>query len=159
VEIILKVKTKADESVQNVRHPVNGRLMLGRGPDSAVTLDAPGISREHLEVHAEESELFLTDLSSNGTWINGARMPQRRKCKVREGDLIELPGYEIQFQIGRAANAAAMPAAGGSNPPRLASAPSGTRAASFAASFTPLELFLVVVMLASVALCVLYFAS
>ena len=47
---------------------------LARGPDSAVPLEAPGISREHLEVQAEDSAVFLTDLSSNGTWLNGARM-------------------------------------------------------------------------------------
>jgi pSer/pThr/pTyr-binding forkhead associated (FHA) protein len=147
VDIILSVKSKADESVQSIRHPVNGRLVLGRGPDSAVPLDAPGISREHLEVQAENSALFLTDLSSNGTWVNGARIPPRRKCKVGEGDFIELPGYEIRFQL---VGAAAAP---------LVSLKPGLRPSSFARSFTGLELFLLVVVLASAALLVTYLTS
>ena len=159
MDIILKVKSKADQSVQNVRQPVNGRLVLGRGPDSAVPLEAPGISRDHLEVQVEDSALMLTDLSSNGTWINGARMPQGRKCKVRDGDFIELPGYEIQLQLAGAAAAPAVPPA--LSPARtskvpVASAPAGARTPSLGASFTGLELFLLLVALACVALLTVY---
>ena len=92
MEILVTVKSKADQSVRTVRQPVNGRFVLGRGPDSSVPLEAPGISREHLEVQAEDSSLFLTDLSSNGTWLNGARMPPRRRCRVSETDFIKLLG-------------------------------------------------------------------
>jgi predicted component of type VI protein secretion system len=157
------VKSKADASVQNVRHSLNGRVVLGRGADSAVPLEAPGISREHLEVQVEGSALMLIDLSSNGTWLNGARMPQHRKCKVREGDLIELPGYEIQCQLVSAAQSAATvavpPLAGSANPKKSASPLSGGRARSLLASVSSLELFLVAVVLASVVLLVLYLAS
>ena len=162
MELLLKVKSKADESVQNVRHSVNGGMVLGRGPDSPVALEAPGISREHLKVQVEDSALFLTDMSSNGTWINGARMPQRRMCKVREGDFIELPGYEIQFQlIATAAPAIAgmRNAAGSSNPTRLASPSPKGRPRSAIGSFGALELFLLVIAFASAALLVLYLAS
>ncbi len=162
MDIILKVKSKADQSVQNVRQPVNGRLVLGRGPDSAVPLEAPGISRDHLEVQVEDSELMLTDLSSNGTWINGARMPQGRKCKVREGDFIELPGYEIHLQLAGGSAAAPAPAAPAALPPArsskapVAPATSGARTPSLAASFSGLELFLLVVAFACVALLTFY---
>lgn len=160
MDIILRVKSKADESVQSVRQPVNGRMVLGRGPDSAVPLEAPGISRDHLEVQVEDSALFLTDMSSNGTWINGARMPQGRKCKVKEDDFVELPGYEIQFQLVDAkavpAIPVALPAAGSSKGLRGASAASGAPARSLGASFSGLELFLLAVGLACAALLVLY---
>jgi len=162
VELLLKVKSKADESVQNVRHSVNGGMVLGRGPDSPVALEAPGISREHLKVQVEDSALFLTDMSSNGTWINGARMPQHRKCKVREGDFIELPGYEIQFQlIATVAPAIAgmHNAVGSSNPARHASPSRNGRPRSAIGSFSALELFVLAVAFASAALLVLYLAS
>lgn len=150
--------------MQNVRQPVNGRLVLGRGPDSAVPLEAPGISRDHLEVQVEDSALMLTDLSSNGTWINGVRMPQGRKCKVREDDFIELPGYEIHLQLagGSAAAPAPAPAIPAVPPPArsskapVAPAASGARTPSLAASFTGLELFLLLVALACVALLTFY---
>ena len=153
------MKSKADASVQNVRHSVDGPVVLGRGPESAVPLEAPGISREHLEVQVEDSSLFLTDMSSNGTWINGARMPQRRKCKLREGDFVELPGYEIQFQlIGTATPAIAgpRPAAGTSKQSQLTAPKSRRSSRSKAPSFGFVELFLLAVAFASVALLALY---
>ena len=159
MDILLKVKSKADQSVKNVRQPVNGRLVLGRGPDSAVPLEAPGISRDHREVQVEDSALMMTDLSSNGTWINGARMPQGRKCKVREGDFIELPGYEIQLQL---ADATADPAVPPAVPPAPSSkvpavpAASGVKTRSSGLSFTGLELFLLLVAFACLALLAVY---
>jgi predicted component of type VI protein secretion system len=160
VDIILSVKSKADQTVRNVRHPASARMLLGRGPDSAVPLEAPGISREHLEVQAEDSALFLTDLSSNGTWLNGARMPPRRKCKVREGDFIELPGYEIQLQMAAAASTPSDTVAFSPTAPaksaRTAASPADARSSSMVRSFTALELFLFLVVLASTALLLLY---
>jgi predicted component of type VI protein secretion system len=161
VDIILTVKSKVDESVQNVRHAVNGRLILGRGPDSAVLLEATGISREHLEVQAEDSAVFLTDLSSNGTWLNGARMTPRRRCRVGEEDFVELPGYEIRFRLVGAAAHPAVPA------PQIANASaspleptqSATQSRSFFSSFTFLEIFLILVVLTSVALLIFYITS
>ena len=161
MEIILRVKSKADASVQNVRHSLNGRMVLGRGTESAVPLEAPGISREHLAMEVEDSALMLTDLSSNGTWLNGARMPQRRKCRVRAGDVVELPGYEIQCQLAgpRPAQVATVTAAGSANTINSVSHSSDVRAHSFMASFSTLELFLLTVTLASLVLLVVYLAS
>jgi predicted component of type VI protein secretion system len=153
VAIILNIKSKADESVRNVPHPANGRLVLGRGPDSAVPLEAPGISREHLEVQSEDSAVYLTDLSSNGTWLNGARMPPRRKCRVREGDFVELPGYEIRVQTAAGANGSSAGTATGFAPARLPAAHAAAPPSrSFIRSFTPLELFLLLLVAASAGL-------
>jgi pSer/pThr/pTyr-binding forkhead associated (FHA) protein len=157
VEIIVTVKSKTDQSVRNTRHPVNGRMVLGRGPDSAVPLEAPGISREHLEVRVEDSSLYLIDLSSNGTWLNGERMPPKRLCKVSEGDSIELPGYELGFELSAAASSPATTTPPGAASPARIPPPSAK--SSFLKSFSPLEIFLVLVTLAGVALMLLYMAS
>jgi predicted component of type VI protein secretion system len=149
--------------VDIIRQPVGERMVLGRGPDSAVPLDAPGISREHLEVRAEDSAVFLTDLSSNGTWLNGSRMPPRRKCKVGEDDYVELPGYELRLQLARSAplvssnGGRAEIQAPGSAAPLQPSATS--RTGSLGRSFTGLELFVFVVALASAVLLAVYLAS
>ena len=160
MELILTVKSKADESVKNVRHLLSGPMVLGRGPESPISLEAPGISREHLELQVEGSALFVTDRSSNGTWINGARMPQGRKCKIREADFIELPGYEIQFQL----IAAAAPAIVGGGP--AANASKQLRPAAFrglsrstTGSLGVVDLFALAVAFASVALLVTYLVS
>lgn len=163
MEIIVTALSKADQSFRTIRQPVNGRLVLGRGPDSAVPLEAPGISREHLEVQAEDRNLFLIDLSSNGTWLNGARMPPRRKCRVAETDLVELPGYELRFQMASAAAAnhpATVPAPHGpvSATVPVPPAPGESRSKSVLSSFTSLEIFLFLIAAASLALLVLYLA-
>jgi predicted component of type VI protein secretion system len=163
VEIIFTVKSKADQSVRNLRHPVNGRMVLGRGPDSVIPLEAPGISREHLEVRVEDSSLYLVDLSSNGTWLNGDRMPPRRACRVGDTDSVELPGYELGFQIATAAAATSAAATivskpANSSPARSALGPAKSRS-SFLRSFTPLEIFLFLIVLASLALLLFYISS
>ncbi len=74
-------------------------VVLGRSPDSPVPLEGPGISREHLAFHAEDSTVFITDLSANGTWVNGNQLPRNQKFRITDGDTIQLPGYEITFKI------------------------------------------------------------
>jgi pSer/pThr/pTyr-binding forkhead associated (FHA) protein len=159
VEIVLKIKSKSDGLVHIVRHSLSAPIILGRGPESAAPLDAPGISREHLEVRFDNGSLFLTDLSSNGSWLNGARMPQRGKCKIKDDDVIELPGYELRFALAGVEPQAtvALPGAVATNVsrPRLAT----PEARSLATSFSGLELFLFVVALASAALLFFYLAS
>jgi predicted component of type VI protein secretion system len=163
VDIIVTVKSKADQSVRSVRQPANGRVVLGRGPDSAVPLEAPGISREHLEVEAEDTALFLTDLSSNGTWLNGSRMPQRRKCRVADDDFIELPGYELRFQVasalGNSTSSMAVSGSGAAAAARTARVPAvEVKSRSLFRTFSPVEMFLLLVALASAALIAVYFA-
>ena len=157
MEILVTVKSKADQSLKTVRQPVNGRLVLGRGADSAVPLEAPGISREHLEVQADDSSLYLIDLSSNGTWLNGSRMPPRRKCRVGETDVVELPGFELHFQTARVnGTAAATSVAAGAAPARLPAAGPAKRSGSFLSSFTALDIFLMLVAMASFGLFFFY---
>jgi predicted component of type VI protein secretion system len=84
-------------------------------------LGRTGISREHLAIEHEDAGLFVTDLSTNGTWINGTRIPPSRKCKIDEQDSIEVPGYELRYRIlNRNGNQAA----------RTSAAKSGTAAPS-----------------------------
>jgi pSer/pThr/pTyr-binding forkhead associated (FHA) protein len=99
VNILVSVRSKSDSSARNVTHSVNGRLFLGRSPDSVIPLDGPGISREHLAVDVEGSTVYVTDLSSNGTWLNGNRLPRNRKSRATETDALEIPGYEIRIQL------------------------------------------------------------
>jgi hypothetical protein len=160
VEISVTVTSKGDGSVQSVRLPLGDRIVLGRGPESAVPLDAPGISREHLEIRAENSALFVTDLSSNGSWLNGSRMPLNRKCRIADSDSIELPGYDVRLHLVRAAAASgpdSSPAErvipGPSRPAKGAPAPLTKTPKG---SFTGLEVFVALVILASAALVAIY---
>jgi pSer/pThr/pTyr-binding forkhead associated (FHA) protein len=159
VDVALQVRSKADNSVKELKIVVNGsRLLVGRGPECAVLLDGQGISRQHLGIDAEESSLFLTDLSSNGTWLNGKRLPQNRRSKVGNSDVVEVPDYEIRIlAVGGAAGRTAVPSnVKESNPTESqATAPSN----SFLGSLTLLEKFVLLLAVLAAALCCFYFLS
>jgi pSer/pThr/pTyr-binding forkhead associated (FHA) protein len=50
-----------------------------------------GVSRRHAAVRLQDKQLHLSDLgSSNGTFINGARLIAHRPYQLRDGDEIRL---------------------------------------------------------------------
>ena len=64
-------------------------VVIGRDPACGLVLNSPSISRRHAVAEAHDDQVFLSDLgSTNGTWINGERVAQRRA--VRVGDRIEV---------------------------------------------------------------------
>ncbi len=96
VRVLIRPKSGAAE--QEVVVPGESPFVLGRGNSSAAVLDGPGISREHVEVSLDGANILVTDLSVNGAWINGKRLPPNEKHRVKPGEIVELPGYEVQFQ-------------------------------------------------------------
>ena len=61
------------------RVPVDGTLLVGKHPDNDVVLDAPGVSRYHLELRAEPDRVVVRDVGSkNGTFFDGARVTEVR---------------------------------------------------------------------------------
>ncbi len=58
------------------------------------------ISRRHAQIEQEGERFYLTDLvSTNGTKLNGQRIPPREKCRLRNGDIIEFgrDGAQMTF--------------------------------------------------------------
>jgi len=45
------------------------------------------------------STVYATDLSNNGTWINGNRLKREQRSQLENGDSLELPDYQINFQF------------------------------------------------------------
>lgn len=64
---------------------------IGRAADNALQLPESSISRYHACLHQDdEGYVRLTDLgSTNGTYINGRRLPARTPACVRDGDRIQ----------------------------------------------------------------------
>jgi predicted component of type VI protein secretion system len=150
VDVVLNVRSKADNSVKESKLALTGRLLVGRGPDCVVLLDGQGISREHLAVEGDDSSIFIMDTSSNGTWVNGKRLPQNGRSKVAQGDLIEVPGYELRIQAAGTPTQQA-PASIRQDAPLPPAAP-----ASSSSSLTWLDKFTILTALVSVALLLLY---
>jgi DNA-binding winged helix-turn-helix (wHTH) protein len=75
-----------------------GENILGRAPDAAVWIDAPGVSRHHARIRVEGSEATLEDLGSkNGTYLGGQLVDA--PTVLNDGDQIRLGSVVITFRI------------------------------------------------------------
>jgi DNA-binding winged helix-turn-helix (wHTH) protein len=79
--------------------PLNqGENVLGRAPDAAVWIDAPGISRNHARIRLDGAVATIEDLGSkNGTYLHGS--PVTAPAELKDGDQIRLGSVLITFRI------------------------------------------------------------
>lgn len=91
-----------------------GENILGRAPDAAVWIDAPGVSRHHARIVLEPSGAAVEDLGSkNGTYVRGRRITT--SSALTDGDQIRLGSVVITFRIPPPAGSTetGLPPAGG----------------------------------------------
>ncbi len=170
MEILLSIRSTLDGTVREVERAIGDGLVIGRGAEEGILLDGPDLSREHLVLTNEGNGIFVADLSSNGTWVNGARLRKMVKTRVGTEDSIELPGYVLQVRPAHEPEESDQPAVVQMPAPRLqeiappepAPVPRGNLADPvfrFIGSFTFGEKFLVLVGLVGLALLYSYFGS
>ena len=93
------------------RVPVAGQLGIGREAGfSAISgrLDGfPTVSRRHAVVSAAQDRWTVRDLgSTNGTWVNGARLAEGETRAIHDGDRIGFSqGLQVQVDIAAAGGA------------------------------------------------------
>jgi DNA-binding winged helix-turn-helix (wHTH) protein len=77
-----------------------GEHLIGRGPDAAIRLYTPLISRHHARIRVRATQLTLEDLGSkNGTLVNGERV--KGSIELHSGDTINVGG---ELLVVRSAN-------------------------------------------------------
>lgn len=170
MDILLSIRSKTDGTEREVKCPIGDGLAVGRGAEEGVLLDGPDLSREHFRLTTDGSNFYVTDLSSNGTWLNGNRLQQRSgRSQVRAEDSIEVPGYVLKVRAavepektGEAA-VAQMPTPAAEPdrfvpPPQSAKLP-GNPVSRFIGSFSFMEKFLLLVGLSGLVLLFTYVAS
>lgn len=75
-----------------------GENILGRAPDAAVWIDAPGVSRHHARIRLEGLEASIEDLGSkNGTYLGGQAVTS--PVALNDGDQIRLGSVVVTFRI------------------------------------------------------------
>lgn len=68
---------------------------LGRGADSDIRIDDPGVSRHHAEVRIG-SDVILRDLgSTNGTYVNGTLIAEQ---PLRDGAVVTIGSTNLTFR-------------------------------------------------------------
>ena len=90
----------------------NGTLSIGRAPGNDWVLADPDrhLSKTHCMIVGAAGRYMLTDVSTNGVFINGAseRVPRNGQVELTDGDEFRLGDYTITLSEG----AAAAPVAG-----------------------------------------------
>jgi predicted component of type VI protein secretion system len=99
MNILLSIRSTSDQSHREIPCTLDDPLVIGRGAEQGLLLDGPDLSREHLALGSDGTNVYVTDLSSNGTWLNGNKLPRSVKSKVRPEDSIEVPGYVLRFRL------------------------------------------------------------
>lgn len=87
---------------------VRDRLWVGRqcaGVDEThrLLLDHESISRRHLEISLEPDDdgASVTDLSTNGTLLNGGRVQRAVPVPIRHGDRLRVGPFDLEFRSTR----------------------------------------------------------
>lgn len=80
-----------------------GSLTIGRATQNGWVLQDPEriLSSNHCVVHYEDGDYFLTDTSTNGTFLNDSeqRIPRNQTAPLAEGDHFVLGEYEIEVNL------------------------------------------------------------
>lgn len=95
----MKVVLELQNQTANVRTiTVRHDIVIGRGADCSLRLSSPQVSRRHCIMRVGRSGVTIADLdSSNGTWINGQRVPSGVRQPVADG--CEMAVGPITFRV------------------------------------------------------------
>jgi adenylate cyclase len=98
---------------QNQLFILRGGEVVGRDPQNAILVNAPGVSRRHFQFATENGQFFVMDLgSSNGTYVNNNRIT---KHPLIDNDTITVGGINLRFSrldAGAPTNATPQPGGG-----------------------------------------------
>lgn len=81
---------------QGNKVPIVRRLTLGRDPKSSIILKDKLASREHAVIQKIRDDFYIQDLhSTNGTYVNGKRIPPGDYLRLRLSDTILIGRTEL----------------------------------------------------------------
>ncbi|TWT37117.1 ABC transporter ATP-binding/permease protein [Posidoniimonas corsicana] len=105
-------------------------FIIGRGENSGLEINSTSVSREHAQLERTAGGYLLRDLgSTNGTWINGARITEQT---LHDGDAVRIADICLTFvcsSLGRLQSMVTQPLAAGPAPADTASTPARVAAA------------------------------
>lgn len=78
---------------------------VGRKPENSLQIVDPYISGKHCEIEVLEEGIFLTDLdSTNGTFINDAKLGGGQRTEIKPKDIIKLGHTEFRLKLAHTEN-------------------------------------------------------
>jgi pSer/pThr/pTyr-binding forkhead associated (FHA) protein len=97
MQLRLIVINKASGESTPYNLTLDEKITIGRHLGSPIILQSEGISRYHFSIAVLGESLFVEDLSSNGTSLNGVFMQPEAAILIKEGDTLDIPGYEFRI--------------------------------------------------------------
>ncbi len=93
-EMHLDIRVADDDRPQRLRL-VKKPYSIGRRVDADITLNQPGISRNHARLlHLNNEEIIEDTGSTNGTYVNGVRIS---RCVLQNNDIIRIGDATLLF--------------------------------------------------------------
>jgi type VI secretion system FHA domain protein len=109
MDLVLSIVRCPDAAVPETRSFGGGEVVIGRGEDCSWKLIDPDqhLSRRHCAVAFRGGAWRVTDLSTNGTFVNRASAPIGKGVEIplNDGDRLTLGEYEIEVRIAAGAPA------------------------------------------------------
>lgn len=76
------------------------RFIVGRKPTHVVAIPDNSVSRDHIEIVLQSNQIYVMDLgTSNGTKLDGHRIPENMPTPYREGQLLNLGNGFVTIAI------------------------------------------------------------
>jgi pSer/pThr/pTyr-binding forkhead associated (FHA) protein len=108
---IMELRAEQGERVGQTYRPDRPVVTVGRAQDSDLQLQEQGISRRHARLQSGAQGWTITDLgSTNGTFVNGRRLPPQERYILRTGDRITIGSSVFAFREVRQESDAERPA-------------------------------------------------
>lgn len=110
----MKVVLELQDQSANVRKiTVRHDIVIGRGSDCNLRLSSPQVSRRHCFLRVSRDGVTVTDLdSSNGTWVQGRRIPSGVRQDVGDGQQLSLGPIRFVVYLRQEAVAASVLSSG-----------------------------------------------
>ena len=103
-----RLTLRLDDQIIN-RWTLGPVATVGRLPDNSIVIDSPSVSGHHACVALDGKDFVLEDLeSTNGTFVNDSRVSRQT---LRNGDVIRLGDYTLEFDAKHGGNVDAQQAA------------------------------------------------
>jgi pSer/pThr/pTyr-binding forkhead associated (FHA) protein len=95
-------------------------LVIGRDPSADVVVATAEVSRRHVRIEPAGSGYLLSDLSTNGVWVNGERVDKTQV--LGRGDIVKVAAEEFRFyaDVAKPAPGPAPAPADVATPPQVA---------------------------------------
>ncbi|GIU81690.1 MAG: FHA domain-containing protein [Acidobacteria bacterium] len=98
-KVVVEYESKEEKKISEIELKENSRITIGRTDSNDLVIKDATVSKIHASLSlSSDGQLMICDLgSSNGTFLNGKRIPDGKAVSISESDDIRLGSVKIRF--------------------------------------------------------------